>query len=88
MTTSGTGLMGFGGVLAVVGAILRYAVFTTATHGFDVQTVGVILLVAGIVIFAAGLLVLVVGSRRRTSIREDVRRTPDGQVRSQQREDW
>lgn len=89
MTTSGTGLMGFGGVLAVVGAILRFALFTTTTHGFDVQTVGVILLIAGIVIFVAGLLVVAAGTRRRrTAIREDYRRTPEGQIRSQEREDW
>jgi hypothetical protein len=43
----GTGAMTFGTVLAVVGAIMRYAV-SVHTDGFSIHTAGVILLVVGI----------------------------------------
>ncbi|MGI8751387.1 MAG: hypothetical protein ACR2MN_03580 [Acidimicrobiales bacterium] len=42
-------------VIAAVGAILRFAVTTTHSHGFNIHTVGVILLVVGIVGFVISL---------------------------------
>jgi hypothetical protein len=36
-------------VLLAVGAILRFAIATTATHGVDLQTVGDILMIVGAV---------------------------------------
>ncbi len=84
--TAGSSLVGLGVVIAVVGALLKYAVTVTST-GFNINTAGLILLVAGIVIFAIGLVVLVTGSRRRVTIREDVRTSPQGESRVQQRDD-
>lgn len=85
---AGTGLVGFGVVVAVIGAILKYAVSVSATSGFSINTAGLILLIAGIVIFLIGVLALALGGRRRTTIREDVRATPQGQSRVQERDDW
>lgn len=84
---AGTGLIGGGAVIAVVGGILKYAVTVTNSHGFNVNTAGLILLIAGIVLFVLGLVVVAAGSRRRTTIREDLRSTPEGQYRVQQRDD-
>jgi hypothetical protein len=84
---TGSSLTVLGVILAVIGAVLKYALTATSTHGFDIATAGLILLVAGIVLFAIGLIVLVAGGRRRVTIREDVRTTPDGGYRVQQRDD-
>lgn len=62
-------------LLIAVGAILRFAV-TVTTHGFNVHTVGVILLIVGIV----GLLISVVwmsvwaDRRRRVAVTPATRR--------------
>lgn len=85
--TTGTGLIAFGAVLAIVGAILDYAVTVTNTHHFNVNDAGLILLIAGIVLFVLGLLVLVSSGRRRTTIRQDVRSSPLGQTSVEQRDD-
>jgi membrane-bound ClpP family serine protease len=85
--TAGSSLIGLGVVIAVVGALLKYAVTIAATNGFNINTAGLILLVAGIVIFAIGLVVLATGNRRRVTIHEDVRTSPQGQYRVQQRDD-
>lgn len=70
----------FGIVLVIVGAILDFAVTATA-KGFNVNTVGVILVSVGIVAFLLGLVFMVMGNSRRTTITHDVRNTPDGQQR-------
>ena len=85
--TAGTGLIGSGVVIAVIGAILKYAVTLTNTGGFNLNTAGLILLIAGIVLFALGVTVIALGGRRRVTIREDVRSTGQGQERVQQRSD-
>ncbi len=72
--------MGSGIALVVVGAILEFAV-TVTTKGFNLHTIGVILLVVGIAAFIAGLLLAVAGRTRRSMSREDIRRTPTGQER-------
>jgi len=64
-----------------LGAILDFAVSVTTT-GFNINTVGLILLIVGIIAFLSGLAVVVMGSSRRTMIREDVRQTPSGQSRT------
>ena len=74
---TGAGLLGFGIVLVIIGAILDYAV-TAQAKGFSVNTVGVILLVVGIVAFVLGLIFMITGGSRRTTITNDVRNTPDG----------
>ncbi|MGA8015170.1 MAG: hypothetical protein WCB85_04550 [Candidatus Dormiibacterota bacterium] len=84
--TAGSSLIGLGVVIAVVGALLKYAVTITST-GFNINTAGLILLIAGIVMFAIGLVVLAAGGRRRVTIREDVRTSPEGQQRMQRRDD-
>jgi uncharacterized membrane protein YedE/YeeE len=54
--------------LIAVGAILRFAVTATA-HGFDIQTVGVILMIVGGVGLVISLFWMMVWSgRRRTAV--------------------
>jgi uncharacterized membrane protein YidH (DUF202 family) len=84
--TSSMGLLVFGIVLGVVGAILRFAVEVTTT-GFDIHQAGVILLLVGIGVAVVALILLVVGSRSRSTITESIRETPTGQVRTQERSD-
>jgi uncharacterized membrane protein YidH (DUF202 family) len=84
--TSSMGLLVFGIVLGVVGAILRYAVEVKAS-GFNIHQAGIILLVVGIAVALVALILLVVGNRTRTTITESTRETPTGQVRTQERSD-
>ena len=77
---AGTGLIGLGIVLVVIGAILKYAV-TVTTTGFNVNAVGVILLVVGIVSVIIGGAVFATGSNRRAISRESVQYTPNGSER-------
>jgi hypothetical protein len=60
--------MGLAGslLLIAVGAILRFAV-TVNTHGIDLQTVGVILMVVGAVGFLVSLFWMVMANQRPTS---------------------
>lgn len=74
---AGTGLIGLGVVLVVIGAILDYAV-TATTSGLNINTVGVILLIGGICCAVIGLIIFGVGSFRQTTLRENVRNSPDG----------
>ena len=84
---SGIGLMVFGIVLVVVGAIMRYAVSAHAS-GFSVHKAGVILLLVGIGIVVVSLLILALGGRSRSTTQTDVRETPSGQQRTDQQDDW
>ena len=81
------GLMAFGIVLVVVGAIMRFAI-SVKTSGFNIHTAGVILLLVGIGVFVISVLILVLGGRSRSTMRTDVRETPSGQERTEQRDDW
>ncbi len=83
---AGTGLMAFGGVLAVVGALMRYAV-KVHTTGFNIHMAGVILLLVGIGLLAIGLIVMALGGRSKTTTQEIVQSTPTGQVRTTERDD-
>ena len=79
---TGTGLIGLGIALVVVGAILAFAVSVTPS-GFNISTVGVILLIVGSVSFLTGLgLFWASSGPRRTSIHEDIRNTPSGRERT------
>jgi uncharacterized protein DUF6458 len=79
--------MGLGVVLAVVGAIMRYAVSAHAT-GVSVHTVGVILLIAGVVVFLLGVAAFAWASRRKTTtVHKDVRAVPGGEEINEQRHD-
>jgi beta-lactamase regulating signal transducer with metallopeptidase domain len=72
--------MGSGIALIVVGAILEFAV-TVTTKGFNLHTIGMILLIVGIAAFIVGLLLAVAGRTRHSVQREDIRNTPTGQER-------
>ena len=80
-------MMSFGIVLVVVGAIMRFAV-TVHTSGFNIHKAGDILLLVGILLLVLSVLFLVMGSRRRSTTRTDIRETPAGQQRTEQRDDW
>jgi protein-S-isoprenylcysteine O-methyltransferase Ste14 len=84
---SGIDLASFGIVAVVVGAILRFAV-TVHTSGFNIHKVGDILIFAGIVLVLLSILVIVMGARSRSTTRTEVRETPSGQQRTEQRNDW
>jgi hypothetical protein len=84
---TGSGLIGLGIVLAVAGAILRYAVTTTA-DGFDLFTAGGILLLVGILAAIVGIVLVIVGGRRSTTTREEVAATPTGSERVTEQEGW
>ncbi len=84
---SGIGLIAFSIVLVVVGAIMRFAV-SAKTSGFDIHKTGLILLLAGIGVFVVSLLILALGNRSRSTTRTDVRQTPSGQERTEQRDDY
>ena len=84
---TGTGLIAFGIVLMVVGAIMRFAI-KVRTSGFNIHTAGVIILIAGCVIFLLGLAALLIANRNRTTtVREDIHTTPTGQERIEERHD-
>jgi hypothetical protein len=84
---TGTGLIVFGVVLGVVGAIMAFAI-TVHTHGFNINTAGWILLVVGIIVLVIGITILVTGSRRSSTTVENVQKTPTGQERVEERRDW
>jgi uncharacterized membrane protein YidH (DUF202 family) len=84
---SGIGLMVLGIVLVVIGAIMRYAV-SAKTSGFDIHKTGIILLLVGIGVFVVSLVILALGGRTRSTTRTDVRETPSGQERTEQKDDW
>ena len=84
---SGIGVLVFGIVLVVVGAIMKFAV-TAHVSGFNINTAGVILLWVGIGICVVSLLIIVLGGRSRSTTRTDVRETPSGQERTEQQDDW
>lgn len=85
--SSGGGLLGLGVILAVIGAILRFAA-SVHTSGFNIHKIGDIMLVVGIIAFVAGLIVVALGTKRRTTTRTDIRETPRGEQRVEQRDDW
>jgi hypothetical protein len=84
---TGTGLIVFGVLLGVVGAIMAFAV-TVHTRGFNINTAGWILLVVGIIVLVIGITILVTGSRRSSTTVENVQKTPTGQERVEERRDW
>lgn len=84
---TGTGLITFGIVLSVVGAIMAFAI-TAHTPGFSINTAGSILLFVGIIVLVIGIVILVTGSRRSSTTVENVKTTPTGQERVEERRDW
>jgi len=82
--TSDMGLLVFGIVLSVVGAIMRFAVEVT-TEGFNIHTAGVIMLVVGILASVVALVLLGLNRTSRSTMTERILETPTGQVRTEQR---
>lgn len=64
-------------LLIAVGAILRFAVSVTA-HGFNIHSIGIILMVVGIVGLLISLMWMTVWANRRKNVRVVTRR--DGTV--------
>jgi uncharacterized protein DUF6458 len=85
--TSSGGLIGLAVVLIVIGAIMRFAV-TVTTSGFNIHKVGDILLLVGILLAILSIVLIVMSSRRRVTTRTDIRGTPTGEQRVQERQDW
>jgi membrane-bound ClpP family serine protease len=83
---TGTGFLGLGIVLLIVGALMRYAV-TATTEGFNINTAGVILLWAGVVAFVLGVTFMIAGSQRRSTTQSSVQQTASGEVRTEERID-
>ena len=83
-TRSGSGLLVFGVVMGVAGAIARYAV-TATTSGFNIHDAGGILLVVGVVVSVLGVLSLLIAKRSRTTVTQSVHQTRDGEVRTEDR---
>jgi hypothetical protein len=73
-------LIGLGIVLVVIGAILKFAV-TVTTTGFNVNAIGVILLVVGICSVVIGGGIFALSASRHTMMRESVHNTPTGSER-------
>lgn len=84
---SGIGLLVFGIVLVIIGAIMKFAV-SAHVRGFNIHTAGLILLWVGIGISIVSLIIIVLGGRSRSTTRTDVRETPSGQERTEQQDDW
>lgn len=84
---TGTGLITFGIVLGVIGAIMAFAV-TVTTTGFNINTGGWILLIVGILVLVIGIAIVVGGSRRSSTTVENVQSTPTGEERVEERTDW
>jgi uncharacterized membrane protein YidH (DUF202 family) len=84
--TTGTGLLVFGIVLGVIGAIMRFAVHVHTT-GFNIHTGGMILLIVGIGCAVIGLILMALSGRNRTVTQESIQATPSGQVRTEERSD-
>ena len=67
--TTGTGFIGFGLVLIVVGAILKFAV-TADANGFDIEAAGLIAIWVGVVSLLLGILLVVLGGRATDRARQ------------------
>ena len=82
---TGTGFMGFGIALIVIGAIMRYAVTVTPT-GFNIHTAGVIAILVGALSFIVGLLMFTLGGHTRSTTRDSIVETPTGQEHVQEQD--
>jgi uncharacterized membrane protein YedE/YeeE len=84
--STGTGFIGSGLALIVVGAILRFAV-SARTKGFDFHAAGVIGIWVGVLAVVIGLLLVFVGGSRKSTVRDSVVQTPSGSERVEERDD-
>lgn len=86
MKSTGIGLLVFGIILTVVGAILAFAV-TVRAEGFNLNTGGTILMWAGIGVAIVSLVIIFLGGRTSTTSQQSVQQTPSGQVLTEERVD-
>ena len=84
---AGTGLIGFGIVLGVIGAIMTFAV-KVHTSGFSIHDAGLILLIVGILVLVLGIVIFAMGSRSSSTSVENVQATPSGSQRVEEHSDW
>jgi hypothetical protein len=77
-TRPGTGVMLFGVVLVIAGAIMRFAV-SAHTSGFNIHEAGVILLLVGVGVFILGLLILSFGGETHRTHRTHMQGDPSYQ---------
>jgi hypothetical protein len=73
--------------LVAVGAILRFAVAASATHGINIHTIGDILMIVGAVGLALSLTFMAPWARRRRTSRRVTYEQPSGTVSEQQVEE-
>jgi hypothetical protein len=73
--------------LIAVGAILRFAVAASATHGINIHTIGDILMIVGAVGLALSLTFMAPWSRRRRTSRRVTYEQPSGNVSEQRVEE-
>jgi hypothetical protein len=66
---------------------MRFAV-SVHTSGFNIHKAGDILLLVGVILVILSVFIFVMGARTRTTTRTDVRQTPAGEQRTEQRDDW
>jgi len=83
---TGMGLLVFGIVLGVIGAIMRFAV-KVHTTGFNVHMAGVIFLIVGIGCAVIGLVLLIMSGRSRSITQESIQQTPGGRVVTEDHKD-
>jgi uncharacterized membrane protein YidH (DUF202 family) len=87
MNRTGSGFIGFGVFLAVVGAIMTFAI-KVHTTGFNINTAGVILMVVGVAMVLISVLIIALGSRTHATTEQSIQNTPDGQVRRTESDNW
>jgi uncharacterized membrane protein YidH (DUF202 family) len=80
--TSGIGLTGFGFVLVIVGAIMRFGI-TVHTSGFNIHKIGDILLLVGIILVIVSLALTFMGNRSRVTTRTEYEDLPPQRERLQ-----
>ena len=84
--STGTGFVGTGLALIVVGAILKFAV-SAHQKGFNFHSAGLIGMWAGALAVVIGLLLVFVGGSHKSTVRDSVVQTASGTERVQERDD-
>jgi hypothetical protein len=84
--STGTGFVGTGFALIVVGAILKFAV-SAHQKGFNFHAAGFIGMWAGALAVVIGLVLVFAGGIHKSTVRESVVQTASGTERVQERDD-
>lgn len=84
MRNTGIGVLVFGVILTVVGAIMAFAV-QVETEGFNMNKGGLILFWAGIATIVVSFIVMFVSGRSVSTSQSSIQQTPSGQVRTEER---